>query len=69
MEVGPIAHFFHEDVGGIELPIDMGNHDGSVTDLFTSRVFSEFDVAVAFGGHFVAPPDGGIVVIPNGSGR
>ncbi len=68
-EIGPVAHFFREDVGGFELPIDVGNCDGSVADLFTSQVFSEFDVAVAFGGHVVAPPDAGIIVVPNGSGR
>ena len=52
-EVGPIVHFFGEDVGWIYFPSDVKHIKGLVVHPFTNGIFSKLDVSSSLGSHVV----------------
>ncbi len=62
-EVGAILHFLGEYVRDGAFTADVGDSDSAVGDPFSYGVFLILNVAVALGGHVVAPLDAGIVII------
>jgi hypothetical protein len=60
--VGAIAHFFHENVNGVDLARDMTNLERFVLDPFADRVFTKFNVLGGFRSHIVCPFDARSIV-------
>jgi hypothetical protein len=62
-EINTVSHFFSEDVGRICLAGDVLSRNGPVLNLFTDRIFTQFDVSSRLRGHVVGPLNTGFIVI------
>ena len=67
-KVHPVAHFFGEDIDGIELPRNVMNLKCFILDPFANGVLVKLDVPDSFQGHIVGPHDACIVVVVEDSG-
>ena len=62
-EVGTIAHFFGEKIGGVGGTFDVGDLERSVLNPFADRGLTVFHVANFLGCHVVAPAYASLVIV------
>ena len=62
-EISAVAHFLGEDVCNVAFAADVGDEDNAIGVPLPGGVFSVLNVAIALGGHVVAPLDAGIIVV------
>ncbi len=63
IKMGPIAHFFCEDVRWIDFTSNMLNRYCLVLNPFVNQIFAKLNMSGCFQSHVVGPLDTGVIVI------